>query len=55
MQHAQNKAKLCMRMQPTAQALLCTAKHDWTMTALLTGHSSMNGKAADQIDMTQTI
>ena len=39
MQRAQNKAKLCMRMQPTAQALLCGAKHDCTMNALRTGHS----------------
>ena len=30
---------LCMRMQRTAQALLCGAKHDCTMNALRTGHS----------------
>ena len=30
---------LCMRMQPTAYTLLCTAKHDCTMNALRTGHS----------------
>ena len=34
-----DRHNLCMRMQPSAQALLCTAKHDCTMNALRTGRS----------------
>ena len=34
---------LCMRMQPTAHTLLCTAKHDCTMNSLRTGQSRDKG------------
>ena len=37
-----DRHNLCMRMQRTAQALLCGAKHDCTMNALRTGHSQQN-------------
>ena len=47
--------KLCMRMQTTAHALLCTAKHDCTMNSLRTGQSRDEGEAAGLAEDTFTI
>ena len=46
---------LCMRMQPTAHTLLCTAKHDCTMNSLRTGQSRDEGEAAGLAEDTFTI
>ena len=46
---------LCMRMQPTAYTLLCTAKHDCTMNVLRTGQSRDKGEAAGLAEDTFTI